>query len=226
MATQKDKALKLIAGYCRKESGNMNIVDGIISIIFEYQQRAQWSKQYKGKIIELSEDESKASCVGVRKAGMNNECEYEGNSVRCDFGIRKGDIVSWELECIFKECYCNFMGVVTSEIKDFNNNPSKGMKNAYGLDDREYLYNGSGKGRSLKWIKPRFPLNRPFKIRITANWTDKQCKLIYVYEGKKLNKNNDDYTLLLPEINKDTVLYPCVTPYNSGAYCIIRWVPN
>ena len=39
---------KLIYGYCRIESNDMNIVDGIISIIFEYQRHAQWSKRYYG----------------------------------------------------------------------------------------------------------------------------------------------------------------------------------
>ena len=56
-----------------------------------------------------------------------------------------------------------------------------------------------------------------------ADWTDDiHCKLSIFYKGKEMNESNDEYTFLLPELDKEYVWYPCVTPYDIGAYCVIR----
>ena len=83
MATRKHKKCILIAGYCRIESDDINIVEGIISMIFEYQKLAAWSGQYKGSQINLTDDDTKAIAIGPD----------EGHSVRADFAIARGDIV-------------------------------------------------------------------------------------------------------------------------------------
>ena len=83
-----DKNYKLISGYCRIESNDMNIIDGIILIIFEYCKVAKWSNVYKGSYIKLLDDDTKAKCV-----------EDAGHSVRADLFVTKGKIISWELEC-------------------------------------------------------------------------------------------------------------------------------
>ena len=218
-----DRKYELISGYCRIESNDMNIIDDIISIIFEYQKHATWSKDHKGDIIELSEDDSKATCIGSRETGLLPS-QYEGNSVRADFGIDRGDIISWELEFYIIGKPCNFFGVVTSEVEDFSQYPYKNMNNAYGLDDGpDYIYTGTAGEKYIDWKKPGFPLSTPFKVKITADWTDKQCKLIFWYNGEKLNKKIEDYSMLLPEFDKDVILYPCATPFNAGSYCIIRY---
>ena len=80
----------------------------VIAIIFEYHKDARWSSEYKGKGIELFEDESKAMCIHDRK---------EGCSVRADFYIKRGDIVCWELECMIIASGFNFIGVVTYKIR-------------------------------------------------------------------------------------------------------------
>ena len=38
-----------------------------------------------------------------------------------------------------------------------------------------------------------------------------------------MNETNDDYTILLPELEDKYVWYPCVTPYNKDSYCVIRY---
>ena len=55
--------LLTISGYCRTESNDMNVIDGIILIIIEYYKSAKWSRIHKGQGIELSEDDSKATCI-------------------------------------------------------------------------------------------------------------------------------------------------------------------
>lgn len=55
---QSDRKYLLVLGYCRMESKSMHIIDGIISIIFDYQKHAKWSSQYKGDSILLLEDNS------------------------------------------------------------------------------------------------------------------------------------------------------------------------
>ena len=217
-----NKLLSLIHGYCRIESNNMNIIDGIIYIIFEYHRIAIWSNKYKGKSIQLFEDDCKAMCVDKRR---------QSHSVRADFSIERGQIVSWELEC--KQTCWNyyFYGVVSSKQQDFDGCPGYGhIKDAYGIDDmaqRIYLGNRSVYSNSdrveVKWNKPKLPDDKVFTLKMTADWRDKQCKLIIFYKGKKLNNTNDEYTLLLPELDDDYVWYPCVTPYNKDAYCIIRY---
>ena len=215
MAEERDKNYKLISGYCRIESHDMNIVDGIVLIIFEYHKFAKWSKKYKGENIFLEEDDSKAVC---------SDDINRSHSIRADFSIERGTIISWEFEIMIINDPCNFFGVILSNVEDFNNNPFVGMKGAYGLDDGlNTIYFGANR-RRCSWKKPIFPLEQVFRIRVVADWKEKQCKLTFYYNEKKLNDDVDDYTMLLPELDDDIVLYPSVTPYNKGAYCIIRYV--
>ena len=195
----------------------MNIVDEIIAIIFEYQQIAKWSKTHKGESIKLSEDGSKAVCVGPSEA----------HSVRADFPIERGQITSWELECYQTNSSCYFYGVVSSKEREDNFGvcpAGDGIESAFGVDDYfNGIYLGGGYTNS-KWDKPRFQVGKVFTLKMTADWKDrKQCKLTVFYQGKKLNDTNDEYTFLLPMLDDDFVWYPCITPYNKNAYCIIRY---
>ena len=217
MAEKMDKQHLLISGYCRLKSNDMNIIDGIILIIFEYQKKyARWSNEYKGDKIGLSEDDTKATCV-----------EDDGHSVRADFAINRGENVSWELECEITNTWANFYGVISSEIENFEVTPYDGYVdqcyNCYGVDDAEdQIYEGFDNVRS-SWPKPAFPANELFRIRFIADWREKQCKLSIWYNDKKLNENQDDYTMLLPELGDEYVWYPFVSPYDKGSYCVIRY---
>ena len=211
---KQDKYYILISGYCRIESRDMNIIDGIIMIIFEYHKFAKWSNVYKGSGIKLFDDDTKAECI-----------EEDIHSVRADFAIKKGEIISWELNCFLSFPAYNFLGVVSSAVTDFTINPSDGMKGAYGLDDNQNsIYNGNGTVETSLWKKPMFAKDQIFTIKVIADWRDKQCKLTFYYNGTKLNEDVDDYTMLLPELDDDVVLYPCFTPYDQGSYCIIRYI--
>ena len=214
MSSIKDRNHLLVCGYCRIESNDMNIIDGIIMMIFEYNKYATWSNEHKGKGIELFEDDTKAVCVSDA-----------GNSIRADFCIEKGDIVSWELECRIIEQYCNFFGVISSEIIEFNTYPTdETMIGAWGLEDaKNWIYTGLGPVECIGWKKPLFRRQTVFVLKMTADWTEEQCKLTIFYNGKKLNNTNDEYTMLLPKLDNKYVWYPCVTPYNKDAYCIIRY---
>ena len=75
MSEVKQRMALLICGYCRTESNDMHIVDGIILIILQYHKHATWSNEYKGKRIKLSEDDTKAMCV--ESSG--------GHSIRANF---------------------------------------------------------------------------------------------------------------------------------------------
>ena len=216
------KLLTLIHGYCRIESNDMNIIDAIINIIFEYHKIATWSKKFKGQSIALIEDDSKAIC---------SHEHMEGHSVRADFCIERGQIVSWELECYQTSWNCYFYGVVSSKQETFNECPSYGrIEGAYGLDDMQdtiYLGAAAVYTKNLdkvekQWNKPSFPHNIAFTLKIIADWKEKQCKLTFYYEGEKLNESNE-YTMLLPELDDKYVWYPCATPFNTDAYCIIRY---
>ena len=208
-----EKHSKLVSGYCMEQSGDMNIVDGIIAIICQYLKSAKWSRKYEGDNIKLNDDDSKAI-----------NCGNDGESVRASFEINKSNIISWEVECMIIYGGCNFVGVVTSNVDEFNGNPGYGMQHAYGIDDDDYsYYYGDGDETFLNWEKPIFPANELYTVKVIADWTEKRCKLTYFYKDEKLNKNIDDFTLLLPEFDDDIVLYPCVTPFNAGAYCIIRY---
>ena len=213
-----DRNHKLISAFCRIESKDMNIIDGIISIIIEYYKHATWSNQLKGDNIELSEDDSKAICTEYPKGS--------GHSVCANFTINRGDLISWELECRFRGRAYNFLGVVSSQITDFNLCPGKGMKHAHGIDDEHNkIYDGTSTSYvHCDWLKPQLPLNSILTLRIIADWTEKQCKLTFFYKEQKLNTANEDCTMLLPELDDAYVWYPCVTPYNKNAYCIIRYV--
>ena len=103
---------ELISGYCRKHSNYMNIIDGIISLILKYQKIATWSNIHKGKLLSLEEDDTKA---------IASTSEWKvGQSVRGDFSVSRNQISSWELECWITGDWCNFFGVVTSEVEDFD----------------------------------------------------------------------------------------------------------
>ena len=222
----KEKFLKLIHGFCRLEANNMNIIEGIIFVICEYYQIAAWSNEFKGEFIKLSDDDSKATCT--------KETDY-GQSIRADFCINRGQIVSWALDCHrFYLDGCYFYGVISSKQQKFDGSPGwEQIKDAYGVDDTtDTIYLGNNQvhlkhtskdkdGVNMAWSKPKFP--QDFKLEMTADWTEKQCKLSIFYEGKKLNDTNDQYTLLLPELDDECVWYPCATPFNEGAYCIIRY---
>ena len=176
-----DRLLKLIHGYCRLGSGNMNIIDGIIGIILEFHQIAKWSNsdEHKGSGIELKEDDSKAVCVD----------ESNESSVRAAFSIERGEIISWELECYQPRDNCYFYGVIPSKQGyDFNECPAyNNLKDCYGIDDyQDIIYLGKGGTNSLgHFAKPGLPVDKVFVLRMTADWTDKQCKLSIFYQGKK-----------------------------------------
>ena len=212
MAQNSEKIEKLISSYCRIESNDMNIVDGIISIIFEYYRAAKWSRRYKGKTIKLFEDDSKAMCLGKGE-----------HSVRANFCIEKGQIVSWELKCLTTWQHCNFFGVVSSRVTRFNNCPAVTMYDAYGVEDEEGGIVINGDSILADWNKPAFIRATVFILKMVADWTEKQCKLTIYYNEKKLNENHDDYTILLPELDDGFVWYPCATPFTYGACCIINF---
>ena len=129
------------------------------------------------------------------------------------------------MECFITGASCNFIGVITSKCTEFNNNPYWGLIGGYGIDDwPDVIYSGSGAVRDFTWEKSKLPTKEVFKIKVTADWTSKQCKLSFYHDGKKLNPDNEDYTILLPEFDEDVVLYPCVTPFNKGAYFKIDYV--
>ena len=56
MSLSKERQCMLISGYCRLESGDMHMIDGILPIIFKYQRTAKWSNEFKRDEIELSGD--------------------------------------------------------------------------------------------------------------------------------------------------------------------------
>ena len=215
------KQVRLIHGYCRLESNNMNIIDGIIMIIYEYHQIATWSKIYKGSYIQLFDDGTKAKCI-----------ENSGHSVRADFCINRGEIVSWEFDCYASTAWYYFYGVISSKQKNFNKCAGdENLVDGYGVeDDSNMIYFGKGpeeiddENGKIIWNKPTFPEMELFTLKMTADWRNKQCKLSIFYESKKLNESNDDYTFLLPELDDKYVWYPCATPYYEGSYCIIRYV--
>lgn len=214
MTAKGEKKLKLIAGYCRLESNDMNIVEGIISIIFEYHKSAKWSKQFKGSNIALSEDDSKAMCF-----------KGSGHSVRADFHIQRGQVISWEFVAKIIYSNCNFFGVVSSEVTNFETCPDRHIAKAYGIDDSAntgYTLDTHGLN-DLDWTKPKLPIKKEFVLKMIADWKGEQCKLTIFYEGNKLNETNNDCTILLPQLDDKYVWYPCVTPYNQDAYCIIRY---
>ena len=229
MAETCDKEMKeyfLISGYCRFESGDMNIVDGILSIIVEYQkQYAKWSNTYKGDNIKLLEDDCKAVSVAN---------EDIGHSVRADFGIERGQIVSWELEIFQTNVSAYFFGVVSSKESNFNGCPyNEVVKDAYGIDDEMFfIYLGNGRV-SMKsqgadfydtWNESSLDYKTP-QLKMIADWTQKQCKLSIFYQERRITfqKSIDEYTILLPELDDEYVWYPCATPYNKNAYCVIRY---
>ena len=201
----------------------MNIIAGILSIIFEYYRCATWSRIYKGAQIVLSEDDSKATCL--EEGGLNDGQSDYGHSVRAEFCIERGQIISWEFESKIIDVSCNFYGVISSQHTNFNQTPSETMEHAYGVDDSlDYIYNGrSGAVKVDQWSKPKFPLKEVFTVKFVADWRESQCKLAIYYNGKKLNDTNDEYTMLLPKLDDKYVWYPCVTPFNTDAYCIIRY---
>ena len=105
------------------------------------------------------------------------------------------------------------------------------VKDAYGIGDgvntiylgSERVYTHKKGDVDVEWDKPVLG-HEVFTLAITADWTEKQCKLSFFYQEKKLNDTNDEYTLLLPELDDRYVWYPCVTPYNKDAYCIIHFM--
>ena len=167
--TQKpdSKQLSLIHGYCRRQSNNMNIVDGIIYIIYEYQRLARWSKIHKGDKIKVSEEDTRAECI-----------EDHGHSVTADFCIDRGQIVSWEFECYQFSYWSYFYGVISSKQTDFNMCPDEELQDAYGVDDDyNMIYLGDvavdiEEQATLKgkWIKPEFPIKKIYKLQMTADW--------------------------------------------------------
>ena len=224
MSNSEDRTYKLICGYCRKESNDMNIIDDIISIIFEYQRSAKCSKEFRGDNIELSEDDSKATKMQEQPHG----------SIRADFCVKKGEKICLELESKIIHRGCNFIGVTTSKTKDYSTNPATSntemSKESYGIDDTQYsVYIGTGRRTRENRSINNFASKQVYTIKVIADWTGNQCKLTFfcdeimvTFYDEKINGGNDDCTILLP-CDDDIVLYPCVTPFNQGAHFVIRY---
>ena len=75
--------------------------------------------------------------------------------------------------------------------KDFNNCPDQGgLKCCYGIDDdKDYIYlgNKSVKSTYTHWSKPALTKQKIFKLRMSADWRNKRCKLSIFYNDKKMN---------------------------------------
>ena len=119
------------------------------------------------------------------------------------------------MECYRSNFNCYFYGVVSSKQTDFNGSPYHGgINDAFGIDDmKNGIYLGKRKVSThhddavkVKWNKPKLFQNVVFTLKMTADWKHKQCKLSIFYKEKKLNKTNDEYTLLLPELDDDYVV--------------------
>ena len=133
-------------------------------------------------------------------------------------------MVSWELECYQTQEYGYFYGVISSEQQNFNGCPAYfSLTDTYGIEDsKNSIYLGNH-DVAAPWNKPQQPTDQIFILKFKADWTGKKCKLSIWYQGNKLNETNDEYTLLLPELDDEHVWYPCVSIINEGAYCIIRY---
>ena len=218
----KQRQMKLISGYSRIHSDNMNVIMDIIAIIFEFQKfEGIWSSQYKGHKIELQEDDTKAVCV----TGY-------GQSVRAKDSLLRGQIISWELEIHLIDYNCNFLGVISSEQEEFTKNPwYHVMNNAWGIDDGvNTVYMGkksTPKPSTWKGGKPSLPLQKTFTLKFTADWTKERCKLSIWYNGNLFGNIQDDdgtnYTFLLPVLPDNQDWHPCVTPYNGNAWVKIKY---
>ena len=123
------------------------------------------------------------------------------------------------MDCYQTDTYSHFYVVVSSKQEDFNAcRDYDEFENAFGVDDPEnWIYLGN------EHDVVNMETDKVYTLRITANWKDKQCKLIFYYQGKKLNETNHEYTILLPDLDDQYVWYPCVTPHNKDAYCIIHY---
>ena len=179
----------------------------------------QWSTQFKGKDIILSENNCKAYLNG----------NYQ--SLRTVNDIPKGEISIWEFKVWITTRSCYFFGVISNR----NNNPDIFNKtvdqqvflDTYGIDDKEnYIYYGSNKRRQkCEWYKPKIPTKKESIIKIIADYHDKkQLKLTYYFNNKKMGKINDKYTFILPETNDDDIKwYPACSLYNQKAWCTISF---
>ena len=168
----KTERLRLVQGYTRTESNNLNIIEGINHVIFDYSYIAKrWSSESKGRYIQLSDDDTKAGITGRA-------------SIRADFGITRGEITCWEFEIYQKNRNHNFYGVISSQQTDFNACPydRDNFRYAYGIDDRENRIYLNGKETRLNsWTKPALPYKTLFTLQMVADWRDcKQCKLLCI----------------------------------------------
>ena len=105
--------------------------------------------------------------------------------------------------------------MVSCKATEFDIFPAGAYQYAFGIDDDETRLYVGNQYDQLTWRKPEFPLRQVFTIKVIADWREKQCKLTFYFNGKKLNEEIEDCTMIL-------LLYPCVIPYNKNAYCIIH----
>ena len=72
------------------------------------------------------------------------------------------------------------------------------MTHAYGVDAGANAMYMGGDIIKCDFEKVAFDTNKAFILRIIAFWTEKQCKLTFYYNGKKLHERHD-YTMKLPQ---------------------------
>ena len=112
----KDKLYLAIVGYWRRESNNLNIIDGIISIIFDYHKYEEWGKEgtirtVNGNIIKFNYGNMAAYGTELVSSGKyewsikstfpnGRSCQWIGISSK----FNKLNTSSWEPYCMI---WCN-----------------------------------------------------------------------------------------------------------------------
>eukprot|EP01084_Bolivina_argentea_P047742 87986_1 len=106
--TSYNKLYLVIAGYWRTESKNMRIIDGIISIIFEYRKFEEWSKEGKNRTVNENSMRFHSTNTSAYGTELISSGKYE-----------------WSIKSTFPRNSCQWIGISS----DFTERHSSNWKN-------------------------------------------------------------------------------------------------
>ena len=186
----------------------------------------EWSPEWKGDKITLSENNTKATTTAGWQSGG-----YQ--SIRARNPVSKGMYVKLNFVCGGGRKTFEIIGVVSSEfdeIKGFNKVPhlSRDLSRyCYGADCfndiscRNNHYYG-GKYDDLGWTLGEKTKDKSQTICMIIDYkTYDTCCLSYYVDGQFKGPKDAKYSMKLPELKDDHVWYPITSFYNPGRWCKI-----
>eukprot|EP01084_Bolivina_argentea_P185306 319555_1 len=183
---------------------------------------AVWSNKHRSTQTKVSNENAVITSI------QQKQC------ARFKYEIKKGTKVMWELLSTTSKWNPSVFGVVCStkienDECDMIRTSEFAIKGLYGISRSCSCNNGHHHQFTSVYPKENYWIDNfnadadvnINSIKIIADYTTNECKLLYIVNGLILTGDNETYSMKIHELKDDEHLYPCITLDKDGDACKI-----